>query len=79
MASRMKNRFGATAVWNGKRIKALRDRYGETQEQFCLRLRVPVGTLRWWEQDHGEPPGPATVVFDDLAERAPTAAIIKAG
>jgi DNA-binding transcriptional regulator YiaG len=53
-------------VWNGARIKALRKRFGDNQEEFADRIDVPVGTLRWWEQDQGEPPGIAMKYFDRL-------------
>jgi DNA-binding transcriptional regulator YiaG len=53
-------------VWTSERIKRLRKAYGETQDAFAQRLRVSVETLRWWEQSKGDPPGLATVVFEQL-------------
>lgn len=51
----MASKRGARMSWNGEKIKALRDRYGETQEEFANRIGVAVGTLRFWEQDQGPP------------------------
>lgn len=36
-------------------IKALRKRVGRTQGQFSEEFRLPVGTLRDWEQHRREP------------------------
>ncbi len=52
--------------WTAERIKALRDRYGETQDDFRARFRISLSTLRFWEQGQGEPSGPATVILDQL-------------
>ena len=41
------NTPGVTPVVNPRR---LRDRLGLTQEDFAARYRIPVGTLRDWEQ-----------------------------
>lgn len=41
------------------RIKTLRRALGLTQEQFAARYRIPVGTLRDWEQGRAEPDQPA--------------------
>ena len=39
--------------------KKLRDRLGLTQEEFAARYRIPVGTLRDWEQRRKLPDAPA--------------------
>ncbi len=39
--------------------KKLRDRLGLTQEEFATRYRIPVGTLRDWEQGRKIPDAPA--------------------
>jgi putative transcriptional regulator len=41
------------------RIKTLRRALGLTQEEFAARYRIPVGTLRDWEQGRTEPDQPA--------------------
>lgn len=55
-------------TWTPEKIKDLRKRYGEEQEEFCLRLRVSVHALRHWEQGRGRPIGPAEEVLDRLVE-----------
>jgi putative transcriptional regulator len=47
---------GLTTVVNTKR---LRDRLGITQEAFAARYRIPLGTLRDWEQGRKFPDAPA--------------------
>jgi putative transcriptional regulator len=39
--------------------RKLRDRLGLTQEEFASRYRIPVGTLRDWEQGRKFPDAPA--------------------
>jgi putative transcriptional regulator len=41
------------------RVKTLRRALGLTQEEFALRYRIPLGTLRDWEQGRTEPDQPA--------------------
>ncbi len=57
--------------WTPARIKALRDRYGETQDEFARRFRISTSAVRAWEQGQGSPSGPATIVFDHLEQNAP--------
>ena len=49
--------------------KTLRRALGLTQEEFSARYRIPVGTLRDWEQGRSEPDQPAraylTVIAND--------------
>jgi putative transcriptional regulator len=40
-------------------VKKLRDRLGMTQEAFAAAYRIPVGTLRDWEQGRKRPDAPA--------------------
>jgi putative transcriptional regulator len=51
------------------RIKTLRRALGLTQEEFAARYRIPLGTLRDWEQGRSEPDQPAraylTVIVHD--------------
>ena len=52
--------------WTPARIKSLRKRYAERQEEFCLRFRVSIQAVQTWEQGKGEPSGPVTVLLDQL-------------
>ena len=58
------------------RVKTLRRALALTQEEFAARFRIPLGTLRDWEQGRSEPDQPAkaylTVIARDLqgVERA---------
>lgn len=56
-------------TWTPERIKALRQRYGETQQEFALRFRVSLGAVRIWEQGQKQPSGPITVILDLLEEQ----------
>jgi len=40
-------------------VKKLRERLGLTQEAFAAAYRIPVGTLRDWEQGRKNPDAPA--------------------
>jgi putative transcriptional regulator len=40
------------------RIKTLRRALGLTQEEFAVRYKIPLGTLRDWEQGRSEPDQP---------------------
>lgn len=44
-------------------VAALRQRQGLTQEQFSDRYRIPLGTLRDWEQRRREPDGTAKTLL----------------
>jgi DNA-binding transcriptional regulator YiaG len=55
-------------MWSPDHIRALRKAYGESQEQFCLRLGVAVGTLRDWEQSRGVPLMPVQLLLSRLQE-----------
>jgi putative transcriptional regulator len=41
------------------RVKTLRRALALTQEEFAARYRIPLGTLRDWEQGRSEPDQPA--------------------
>lgn len=69
MSDRRKEKRPVT-YWNAKRIRALRERYGESQPRFAARLRVHADTLRWWEHGRGSPSGPAEALLDRLQEDA---------
>ena len=49
------------------RIKTLRRALGLTQEEFATRYRVPLGTLRDWEQGRCEPDQPARAYLTVIA------------
>lgn len=49
-------RQGLTRIVN---VKKLRERLGLTQEAFATAYRIPVGTLRDWEQGRKFPDAPA--------------------
>ncbi len=53
-------------MWTPERIRDLRRRYGETQDEFAHRFRVSIQSVQTWEQGKGEPSGPATVIMDQL-------------
>lgn len=56
--------------WTPDRIRAVRKALGQTQEQFAVHFRLHPEAIRTWEQGRGNPSGPATVILDQLAERA---------
>ncbi len=49
------------------RIKTLRRALGLTQEEFASRYRIPLGTLRDWEQGRCEPDQPARAYLTVIA------------
>ena len=49
------------------RVKTLRRALGLTQEEFAARYRIPVGTLRDWEQGRAEPDQPARAYLTVIA------------
>lgn len=64
-------------MWTKEKIKQLRGKHGETQEQFAKRLGVGLGTLRCWEQGQGKPLGPAEklmTLLEQQLDREPVAA-----
>jgi putative transcriptional regulator len=54
-------------------VKALRSRLGMTQEQFAHAYRLPIGTVRDWEQGRTRPDAPALALLV-VIEREPDAA-----
>ena len=46
---------------------ALNPSYGLTQEEFAARYRIPLGTLRDWEQGPSEPDQPARAYLTVIA------------
>jgi putative transcriptional regulator len=49
------------------RIKTLRRALGLTQEEFAARYRIPLGTLRDWEQGRSQPDQPARAYLTVIA------------
>lgn len=54
------------------RVRWVRKATGLTQEQFAERYRIPVGTLRDWEQGRREPDA-AALAYLRVIEREPEA------
>jgi putative transcriptional regulator len=48
-------------------VKELRERLGLTQEAFAAAYRIPVGTLRDWEQRRKNPDAPARAYLTVIA------------
>jgi putative transcriptional regulator len=49
-------------------VKRLRERLGLTQEAFAAAYRIPVGTLRDWEQGRKNPDAPARAYLTVIAK-----------
>jgi len=49
------------------RVKTLRRALSLTQEEFAARYRIPLGTLRDWEQGRSEPDQPARAYLTVIA------------
>jgi putative transcriptional regulator len=56
--------------------KKLRDRLGLTQEAFAARYRIPVGTLRDWEQGRKFPDAPARAYLTVIAKDPDAVAVL---
>lgn len=54
------------------RVTIIRRAFGLTQEEFSQRFRIPLGTLRDWEQGRKEPDA-ATRAYLVVIARIPTA------
>jgi putative transcriptional regulator len=48
-------------------VKKLRERLGLTQEAFAAAYRIPIGTLRDWEQARKRPDAPARAYLTVIA------------
>ena len=59
------------SMWTPKRVKQLRQRYDETQEEFAKRFRASVETVKTWEQGKRPVSAMASVILDDLEARGP--------
>ena len=45
-------------------VKSLRARLAMTQQQFCAKFGIALGTLRHWEQGDRQPKGAALVLLN---------------
>jgi putative transcriptional regulator len=50
-------------IVNPIEVRAIREATGLSQVKFAKVIRVPVGTLKNWEQGHREPTGPARALL----------------
>jgi len=57
-------------------VKKLRERLGQTQEEFAATYRIPVGTLRDWEQRRKHPDAPARAYLQVIAQNPETVAAL---
>lgn len=44
-------------------VAAIRKRTGKTQDQFARAYRLPIGTVRDWEQSRSQPDAPARILL----------------
>ncbi len=58
----------ATGMTKLVNVKKLRERLGQTQEEFAATYRIPVGTLRDWEQRRKHPDAPARAYLQVIAQ-----------
>ena len=54
-------------------VKAIRTRTGKTQQAFAKAYRLPIGTVRDWEQSRRAPDAPARALLS-IIEADPAAA-----
>ncbi len=62
----------APAETRAARVRHARHQSGLTQEEFAARFRIPLGTLRDWEQGRREPDA-AALAYLRVIEREPAA------
>ncbi|MGF9764794.1 helix-turn-helix domain-containing protein [Microvirga sp. 0TCS3.31] len=61
----------ATAIWlSAIDVAAIRQKTSLSQTAFTLRIGVPVGTIRNWEQGRRSPQGPILILLA-LLDRNP--------
>ena len=56
------------------RVRSLRRALGLTQEQFSETYRIPLATLRDWEQGRSEPDAPARALLEVITHEPEVAA-----
>lgn len=52
-------------------VKVLRQRLGMTQAQFAEAFRLPISTLREWEQHRSTPDAPARALLQAIGREPP--------
>jgi putative transcriptional regulator len=57
-------------------VKKLRERVGQTQEEFSATYRIPLGTLREWEERRQHPNAPAPAYLMVIARDPATVAAL---
>jgi len=63
----------------GRKFSTLRRALGLTQEEFSARYRIPLGTLRDWEQGRCEPDAPSRAYLMVIAHNPGGVAAVLAG
>jgi putative transcriptional regulator len=58
----------------GRRVRLAREATGLTQAQFAARFRIPVATLRDWEQGRRKPDA-TSIAYLTVIERDPEAVV----
>jgi DNA-binding transcriptional regulator YiaG len=56
--------------WTPEKVRELRNRFDESQEEFAARFRLGAGAVRCWEEGSGEPNGPVRVLLDHFLAMA---------
>ena len=56
------------AMWGGDYLKGLRSHLHMTQKEFAWRFRIPLGTLRDWEQGVSSPDASARTLLRVIAK-----------
>ncbi len=54
-------------------VKAVRKKTGLSQPKFAAVFKIPVGTLRGWEQGRRQPEGPAIALLQIIDKEPETA------
>src|SRR5208282_4701399 len=62
--------YDAPGLIHQVNVKKLRERLGLTQEAFAAAYRIPVGTLRDWEQRRKNPDAPARAYLTVIARNS---------
>jgi len=67
-------RDGLKSARRAPRAKIIRRALGLTQEEFAQTYRIPLDTLRSWEQGVAEPDAPARSLLEVIAREPEVAA-----
>ena len=52
-----------------RKLKAAREKLGESQSQFAKRLEIPTRTLQKWEIDQATPRGLALTTINEMLDK----------